>query len=431
MFFRPSNSATWSRLDNAAKIFPANSTLRDPKVFRFCCELTEQVNPELLQQALEQTLKDFPHYRCVLRRGLFWYFLEDSDLVPLVEEERLPLCSPLYDRDRRGLLFRVLWYRCRINVEVYHALSDGTGALQFQRALLYHYLLLRHGDTLGELPPLDYDASLSQKLDDSFARYYRGGEGEGGEQSATKNAQHAFKLTGARLSEYRLRILEGSMPVDPLLQLARDRGTTLTVLLGALLLQSIGETMPPRLRKHPVVLSIPVNLRTYFESQSARNFFGIFYAGHSFGQGEDSLEEIMASLDRCFRNELRPERLAARMNKLAALEHNIFTRAIPLFLKDITLKVFGYRSQQQMTAAFSNIGRISMPEPLLPYISSFVISASTDKLQVCLSTFKGRLTISVTEPFTSTEIPMQFFRKLTALGAEVTINTNLCEGGER
>ena len=68
-------SLKWSRLDNAAKIFPSTSSKRDPKVFRFACELCEPVDPEVLRSALDRTLEKFPPFRSVLRRGLFWYFL--------------------------------------------------------------------------------------------------------------------------------------------------------------------------------------------------------------------------------------------------------------------------------------------------------------------------------------------------------------------
>lgn len=45
-------SLKWSRLDNAAKIFPSTSSKQDPKVFRFACELCEPVDPEVLRRAL-------------------------------------------------------------------------------------------------------------------------------------------------------------------------------------------------------------------------------------------------------------------------------------------------------------------------------------------------------------------------------------------
>ena len=64
----------WSRLDNAAKIFPSTSSRKDPKVFRFSCELTEPVDGQTLQFALDRTMEKFPFYRSVLKKGLFWYY---------------------------------------------------------------------------------------------------------------------------------------------------------------------------------------------------------------------------------------------------------------------------------------------------------------------------------------------------------------------
>ena len=65
------NNAPWMKLDNAAKIFPSTGTKRDHKVFRFVCELREEVRPRLLQQAAEETLESFPNFKSVMRRGLF------------------------------------------------------------------------------------------------------------------------------------------------------------------------------------------------------------------------------------------------------------------------------------------------------------------------------------------------------------------------
>jgi len=67
-------------------ILAATYSERDEKVFRISCELFEEVDPEILQQALDETIERFPYYKSVLRRGIFWYYLEDSDIRPLVEK---------------------------------------------------------------------------------------------------------------------------------------------------------------------------------------------------------------------------------------------------------------------------------------------------------------------------------------------------------
>lgn len=85
-----SNPPSWWTLDNAAKIFPSTGSAHDSKVFRFVCELRETVDPLVLQQALDRTIERFPMYRSVMKRGWFWYYLEDSSLPAQVHLEELP-----------------------------------------------------------------------------------------------------------------------------------------------------------------------------------------------------------------------------------------------------------------------------------------------------------------------------------------------------
>ena len=125
----------WRKLDNAAKIFPATSNRRDTRVFRFYCECKEPVDGAALQTALDQTIEKYPLFLSVLRKGVFWFYMEKSDLKPSVSRESEPPCLDLYLRDRKTLLFQVTYYKNRINFEVFHALTDGTGAVNFSRSL--------------------------------------------------------------------------------------------------------------------------------------------------------------------------------------------------------------------------------------------------------------------------------------------------------
>ena len=116
--------ARWRKLDNAAKLYSAASNKKDTRVFRFYCELKEEVNPDVLQEALNQTIEIFPTFLMVLRKGLFWHYLEPCNLRPIVKEEYKEPCSRLYIKDKKTLLFEVTYYKKRINFEVFHVLTD-------------------------------------------------------------------------------------------------------------------------------------------------------------------------------------------------------------------------------------------------------------------------------------------------------------------
>ena len=189
----------WMRLDNAGKIFPATSDKRDTGVFRVSCELKEYVDPGCLQRALDAALRRFPYFLFVLRVGLFWYYLERGDFIPQVHEEDRPVCSPLYNRGKKTPLFDISYYGRKINLEVFHALTDGAGAFEFMRTIIYYYVTYRHPAQFQDEPPLlDYDASTSHRKEDSFRRY-----GEKGKSMKFRNPRKAYWLLGSRPKPYR------------------------------------------------------------------------------------------------------------------------------------------------------------------------------------------------------------------------------------
>lgn len=415
------NIPPWWTLDNAAKIFPSTGSAHDSKVFRFVCELREPVDPQLLQDALDKTVERFPMYRSVMKRGWFWYYLEDSPLPARVRREELPPCCPIYPSVRRSLLFRVLYYRRRISLEVYHALTDGTGALNFLCALVYEYLLLRCPDEFPRpVPALPYDASQSQRQADSFQKYYEKPAGRSMERSPA-----AYQIRRERLPRNHLAILEGQMPLDQVLACARERGVTLTELMTAVFLRAIHAGMRVRDRKKPVVITIPVNLRSYFPSKSARNFFATINVGYDFSKGEDSLEAVLKEVRRSFRKNLTEEKIRERMNALCALEHSVPLRLVPLPLKDVILRIANMIAAQGVTASFSNIGKVSMPKEMEKLIHLFSVFASAGMLQACACSFGGEYVVSFVSPFRSLEVERVFFRELAGMGLEIVLTTNL------
>ncbi len=411
----------WSRLDNAAKIFPSNSSAKDPKVFRFFCQLREPVDPGALQAALDETVRQFPFYCSVMKRGLFWNYLEDSSLRPRVGPEDTPPCLALYYPDRKNLLFRVFYYGKRINLEIYHALTDGTGALQFLRTLVHHYLLERHPGGFSDPPPkLTDTAPQAQLWDDSFQKYYE--KPPLPRPTLTRGAYH---LRGERLPEDRLSVVEGYLSVEALLSCARAREATVTELLTAVLIRAVHTRMRLREEKRPVVITVPVNLRNYFPSQSARNFFTTINVGYNFSRQPDDLDGVVAHVHRSFREALTEDKLREHVNALCFLEHNIPIRLVPLMVKDRILRTAARLSDRQATASFSNVGRVTMPAEMEPYIHLFGAFTSPDKLQASVCSFGDRYVICFAGPFRGHEVERAFFRSLVEMGLDVEIAANL------
>ena len=98
----------WMRLDNAALIFPAIRSRTWVNTFRLSAELTEPVDPALLQQALEDLAPRFPSFFVRLGTGLFWYYLESVKEMPQVRPEYAYPLTHMSVKEQKTCCFRVL-----------------------------------------------------------------------------------------------------------------------------------------------------------------------------------------------------------------------------------------------------------------------------------------------------------------------------------
>jgi len=415
----------WTKLDNASKIFPSTMTTRDTKVFRFSCYLKEAVDEKALEKAIPPTLESFPIYKSVLRRGVFWYYLEESTLVPSVEVENKTICAPLYLKEERGLLFRVFYFNNRLSVEIFHALSDGAGAIWFFETLLYHYFTIKYHDVLPasllKLPP---KAAISQKMDDSFEKtYFRNKVIK--EEKAPKIQGPAYRLKGTKVEEHKTKLLEGTLSTKEVLSLAHTYNTTLTVFLTALYFYAIYKEMPKKMHRYPIILQVPINLRPYFGSSTARNFYATMNITLDPTLKDWSLEEIILHVEAQFKEEMHVDKVKSHLDHLMSLEKNPFTRILPLPLKDITLKIANALKDRHITSSISNVGRIQMTPEFHPFIEKFSVFVSARRPQIVVCSYEDQLVISFISPFHDTELQRVFFQFFTERGLEVSISSNL------
>ena len=399
--------SNWRKLDNAALAFPLVTGENDTRVFRFYCQLKEEVDSDILQQALDRTMEKYPLFQAVLRKGLFWFYLEHSHIRALVKPETEPPCSRLYIPDKKSLLFQVSYYKERINFEVFHALTDGTGAMHFLQELVQNYLILAHPKE--NFPEIGRDKKTGRGNieEDSFSQYYSSDIPKNREKKKA-----AVKLKGEKLVHSDMHISEVVLSVKEIHQKARSYGVSITVLLTAVMLCSIREEIPKNQQKRPVTLMIPVNLRNYFPSQSMTNFFGWIEVGYTFSD-TTTFEEVLVDVKRQFELELEKDKIAMHMNDYVRIEKNIFVRAVPLEIKKYFLMIGANLGSRSITAVYSNIGIIRLPEEYREYIRHFGIFASTNSLQMCSCSYGDEMVLGFTSKIPDDSIQRNFRRMLS------------------
>ena len=397
----------WRKLDNAALAFPLVTGKNDTRVFRFYCQLKEEVNGEILQAALDQTMEKYSLFQAVLRKGLFWFYLEHRDIRAVVKPETEPPCSRLYIPDKKSLLFQVTYDKNRSNFEVFHALTDGTGAMHFLQELVQNYLILAHPQE--NLPHIESTEEITHgdKEEDSFSQYYSSDTPKDKEKKET-----AVKLKGEKLVHSDMHITEVAFSVKDIHQKARSYGVSITVLLTAMMLCSIREEIPKNQQKRPVTLMIPVNLRNYFPSQSMANFFGWIEVGYKFSD-TTTFEKVLESMKQQFEQELVKEKIAMHMSGYVRIEKNLFVRVVPLEIKKYFLMIGANLGSRSITAVYSNIGIIRLPEEYREYIQHFGIFASTNSLQMCSCSYGDEMVLGFTSKIPDDSIQRNFQRMLS------------------
>ncbi len=419
-------SRAWMPLDNAALIFPAIRRRNWNNVFRESVTLTEDVDPIFLQRAVDELMPRFPSFYLRLRRGVFWYYLEEVASPPQVQEDYAYPLTFMTKREMGRCCLRVFYYRNRIAVEFFHVLSDGGGAMAFLKTLTARYLTLRYG---AEIPPTDgvldvAEAPDPEELEDSFQRY-------AADHPAYCPEAGAYRLPGKRELGGSMRLITGVISGDALHALAKAHSCTVTVLLAAIMAQCvlrIQDERVPKKRQKPVKITIPVDLRRLFPSRTLRNFVLTVNPGVDPRLGAYALGEICDAFTHQLAAETTPQRMAGRIAQNVAPQRNRLLKATPIFLKTSVMRaVYSRRGERLGCINVSNLGVQRLPAAMAPYVErmEFIIGVQYSYPNNCsLVTCQGRTVISMIRSTESADLERRFFSRLVELGVPVSIETN-------
>lgn len=403
----------WFKMDNVAKVFLATCNLRDTRSFRVSCTLKEPVDKELLQQAIEKTVKQRPQFQVLIHKGVFWHYMEMTNKEPVVEEENQRPCPYLYGRGFEGKLhYRVTYFRNRINLDMFHALTDGNGGMEFLNIIVLNYLQLKYPGKLDKVSVFS-GASQADLEEDSFKHFY----GKKGKPVAgTKKSYH---IRGLKLPYNQLQFMEFHMSAQEMLKRAKKVHASLTSYLGAALMLAVYRDMPALQKNKPITISMPVNLRNFYPSATSRNFFNSVYVSHTFS-GEETIETLAQQFDTDLKAELKPEKMKERMDNYEYMEQAFFVRMVPLFIKNPVVKFFARQESKKVTAVVSNLGRLQAEAEMEPYIQGYSAYCSTSTLFITICSYGDDLTLGVATAYRNTSVLRNFIKTFTDDGVEVT-----------
>ena len=417
-----SQEIRWDKLDNTANLFPVIAGESMSNVYRISVTLTELVDPDLLQEALDIVLPKFDGFNLRLQKGIFWYYFEENgNPAPKVKEENTYPCRFIEQNKNKHYLFRVTYFKYRINLEVFHVLTDGMGGINFLKELTYQYLRLCHPE-IREKVGDDLNCGTSLNREDSFIKNYRKSS------SRPYQTQKAYLVKGEKLLPGEFGVMHGYMKIPALKEVCHRYGVSINeYLVGVFVYSVYQECLKGMPSDKPIRVAVPVNLRPYFASNTTKNFFVMVSAEFHPTKEDYTFEEILQTVHESLRAQINKENLEKLFSYNVSNEKVWIARIAPLFLKNMAMKMVYTQSALANTTTITNIGNITVEDIYKPYVEmfhAFLAMSEGQHIKGTICSYGDTLVFTFSYDLQDTGIQKAFFRKIAADGIEVQLDSN-------
>ena len=417
----------WMRLDNAAKIYPAARRRNWSNVFRLSATLTEPIDRTVMQSALDVTARRFPSIAVRMRRGMFWYYLEEMPSAPEIMDEKCYPIARMSDKEIKSAAMRVIVYKNRVACEYFHALTDGTGGMIFLKTLVAEYIKQKYGRVVpAEYGVLDrLERPSAEEMEDSFLRH-------ASDVPKSRAETDAYKIPGTLIKgDYRYNL---TMMADAkeLLAKAKEKGVTLTAYVCAALMKAICNIQEQHVKSQKkykaVKVLIPVNLRPLFNSRTLRNF--ALYVTPEINQrmGDWSFDEILESVHHQMKLTITEKEMRSRITTNVNSEKSLLIKIMPLFIKNLAMKaVYNAVGEKKSCLSLSNLGNVTLPEGMEQYVErmDFVLGTQATTSYNCgMLSYKGTLYINFIRKANEPLLERAFYEVMREQGIHIRIESN-------
>ena len=418
----------WLKLDNAAKLFPAIMSAELTSVFRITVFLKKPIKFSAIKEAVEISSRRFPYFSVSLGSGLFWYYLEYNHQIPrILTEEKIP-CTAFAAKRKNEPLYRILVKENRISVEFIHILTDGGGAFEYLKSLLYTYFRLNGNNIPSDEEIILPESPISEEeIEDGYKRFFRRKIPPPGK--LTKAWHLPFRLDG----KPRLKIIRSQIALDKLLEVARSYGVSVTEYMVSVYLFTLQmiylEEKVKKQKRGVLRIEVPVNLRKKFPSKTMRNFSLFVLPEIDLRLGVYSFDEILNIVKYQLQTGADVKQITRFLSQNVGHEKSPFVRLLPLFIKSMAISaVYKRLGSNQCSGILTNLGRVKLPEEMENLIDAFEVVPTPPNTHVKIScamvTFKNQLRLDFGNISRSTSFEMHFLKYLTESGIPVKVLNN-------
>ena len=358
-------------IDNSAILYLALIRKHHTNIFRFTVSLSEEIHPDILQEAVNSVYKRFPTIFTGFRPGFFHYTQVPAEVPPKVAPDPGLLINMTHE-EIANCAYRVYYYHNQVIIEGFHAATDGYGMMASISTLIAEYLKLKY----DLIVPVGYpifdvkEPPAAEELEDSYLKYADA-------KPIHLPSRYSYQLPGKNPKCGPVHRETLVYPVEELLTGARKYGVSITALLSAVMASSIMELQHLQKEKtmYPVRIMVPIDLRKTFSSKTLRNF--ILYALPTMEVSEYgcSIKDLALRFSQQIKDHLVKENLAGIISYNVKTQKMFLYRMIPSKMKCALMRLaYRFFGESNSSLTMTNLGNINLPEIMIPYVESIILT---------------------------------------------------------
>ena len=316
-------------------------------------------------------------------------------------------------KDVAGIIFYVL------NIPILIYAFPRLDKLFFLKTLVAEYLHLLGAPKVKDKGVFDInEPPMTSELSNDFERLCPKTRKSGG------FAGPAALQMGGKLSKHTpCKVVQLVYDTDSVMELCHRMGISVTTL--TLSLMFLANRSATELNKGLLQFQVPVNMRKFFpESNTMRNFS--MYCSIDLPPSKvNSIEEVAPMVAQQLKQKTTYDEMSVMMTTARRLVTSV--KLVPLIVKaPIARIIYGFLGDSRFSNTLSNLGKIEMPDELVPYIEGFDFILGTcvvSRASCSMCSFGGNTVLSISK---NTKDP-SFEERLAALSQELGIKPEIVE----
>lgn len=413
------------RTDKYAKIFLYNTHETVACVPRHVIQMSERVKPDLLQEAVSQTLLRFPHMMLGIEpRGNQFTYYRNVRPVPVLPFDGVQKRYTIGSKDTNGHLFLVGYEKDRIILEYQHSISDGRGFEEFIKCVLLTYLKL-----CGK--PVQNDGTVRSM--DTYYTPAESADGYGLMQDREYSPNGIWQKTPSLhapalcdLPETAPEIVnEITFPFSQLHSIAKEYHVSPLSILAPLLARAYEAKFQDGSGSIPIA-EIPVDLRPIVPTATTRYFICFIDLPYLPEQHNLPFPELFQQTKEFLKTQMEPEQLLYRAKSAADRCHLLHTaQTLSLEEKQVRAQQSTRDFVKEDSYLITNVGQFKLPECCLPYVLDYgaILPCATQPFAMLVSSYHGKMKLALAQRDHDLQVCNDFVKQLREIGVDAQVNS--------